>query len=326
MRTVSTNTPVASLPRPSVTTAAPLKVPSATPTSQTTWETVSLLVGSGQPGRLYAFQYDYASPGILAGHARLLVSDDNAATWLLFPGGLPSGNAQCLHDVNLDYATRDSVFVSTCHGLEHWSGTRWEIISSKETVRVAIVYGDPKSIWAVTTTDPGLISRSGDGGATWIPADGGTAVFGSIDALAIDPRGGKTLYAVRSSNCCGRALIRGTLAGEWIDLPAPVASGSGPFVTGLVIDGATGTLYVSATNADHHGEIWKTLNPGEPDVNKIIWTQVHDFGAQFDVRLMAAGAGPAGAVLYAAVENYPSPITTERSADGGQTWLRLKIP
>ena len=54
-----------------------------------------------------------------ASNVRLMISDDFAATWAPFPGGLPVP-ANCMVNVNLDYAASDALYASTCQGLYVW--------------------------------------------------------------------------------------------------------------------------------------------------------------------------------------------------------------
>ena len=55
-----------------------------------------------------------------------MISDDFAVTWAPFPGGLPVP-ANCVVNVNLDYAAPDALYASTCEGLYVWdpNGETW---------------------------------------------------------------------------------------------------------------------------------------------------------------------------------------------------------
>ncbi len=121
----------------------------------------SLLVGPGTPGRLYALQTWWTA----AETARLLTSDDLDATWRPFGGGLPVDPA-CVRNVNLDDATADALYASTCRGLDRWDGSRCAQVSSLATLSVAVAYGKPSALLAVA---PGprsdvVVMRSDDGG------------------------------------------------------------------------------------------------------------------------------------------------------------------
>jgi dipeptidase D len=173
---IDTSTPPA--PRPAPAASAP----TPTHTSTQTWEVATLLIAPGEPGRLYALVKDssggiYASP---TSGVRLMISDDFAATWTPFPGGLPVP-PECMVNVNLDYFTPDALDASTCQGLYAWEGTEWVRRSEELTDVVAVVYGQPDQVWAAAHR-PGAQSadviRSDDGGRTWRDASTGLMTWG----------------------------------------------------------------------------------------------------------------------------------------------------
>jgi hypothetical protein len=174
----------------------PTPTPVATPTQ--TWEVAALLVAHpregiapAEPGRLCALMKDsgdlwtFPTPGV-----RLMISDDFAATWTPFPGGLPVP-PECMVNVKLDYFTPDALYASTCQGLYAWEGTAWVRRSDRLTDVVAAVYGQPDQLWAAAHGD-GVI-RSDDGGRTSRDASAGLITFGGMTNLGIDPRDSNTL-------------------------------------------------------------------------------------------------------------------------------------
>jgi hypothetical protein len=309
----------------------------ATPTTKATptavpeehWEVRTLLAGPGQPGRLYALLAEMASSAWPAERIRFLVSDDYGQTWFPFPGGLPA--EECVRNVNLDYATPDALYASTCQGLYRWSGGEWQLVSAQETGMVAVVYGQPEIIWATNAfASGGAVSRSGDGGQTWNPADSGLIHFNGVANLGIDPRDANTLYAVIWPKYGGSYLRRGTANGQWQTMPTPLNNVQ--IDSGMTIDGASGALYVTAYSSTW--QLWRTLNPQAADMNDIRWEMVHDFGPDISwASLLASGWGPDGLALYANLSAWldkpsgrPGAWILHRSLDGGQTWVPLPLP
>jgi hypothetical protein len=290
----------------------------------------TLLVGPGEPGRLYALQADSTLAAWPATRARLLVSDDYGEHWGPFSGGLPPGD--CVVNVNLDYAQVDALYASTCQGLYRWSGSEWALLSPQQTGMVAVVYGDPQAVWATESFSEGAaIIRSTDGGATWSPAPNPPVTFNGVANLGIDPRDANRLYAIIWPKYAGSYLRRGTAQGQWQKMPTP--DNDSTIETGMTIDGATGALYVTLTFP--RSEIWRSPNPSAPDTAQVSWELVHTFGRDARVDLLASGWSPSGLALYANIW----PVTWQdeeilvmgapvvhRSPDGGQTWAPLPIP
>ncbi len=254
----------------------------------------------------------------MASLARLFISDDFGLSWKPFPGGLPA--SQCIHSMNLAYATPDALYTSTCQGLYRWSGNRWVSISPRETGMVAIVYNQPQIIWATGLFGQGAVLRSDDDGANWIQADNGLVSFNGVANIAIDPRQANTLYAIIWPKYAGSYLRRGTSNGQWTTMPTPLNNIQ--IDIGMTLDGATGALYVSA------------LNPSVADVNQVTWEMVHDFGEGTLVTVLASGWSPQGLALYARLSPANcSPLagvscdsTVQRSLDGGRSWSPVVIP
>lgn len=294
------------------------------------WEVRTLLVGPGQPGRLYVLLADQAQASQPAERVRFLISDDNGASWSPFPGHLPA--EECVLNINLDYAIPDALYASTCQGLYRWSGSQWVLISPQETGMVAVVYGQPEIIWATGTFESGAaVLHSDDGGVTWMLAGSGLVSFNGVANIAVDPRDANTLYAVIWPKYDGSYLRRGTADGHWQTMPTP--RGSAQIGTGMTIDGATGALYVAVLSPS--SQLWRAPDPNAPDLADVHWELVHDFGEDVWVGLLGSGWSSEGLALYANV--WPMQWLDEsvaavgesvlhRSLDGGQIWTALPVP
>jgi hypothetical protein len=288
----------------------------------------TLLVAPGEPGRLYALVADstgplWASP---ASNVRLRISDDFGKTWSDFPGGLPV-DAECVVNVDLDYAATDALYASTCQGLYVWENGKWVRRSTELTNVVAVAFGQPGLVWAAGVGD-GVI-RSDDGGRTWRPASNGLVTFGGMANLGFDPRDNRTLYGIIQPKYAGSYLRRGTSEGNWTTMPAPQDDAA--IETGMTIDGGSGALYVT-TQAPPAG-LWVSHNPDAADPADVQWDKIRDFDTTARVLLLASGWGPEGLALYANIwpdwyAGGAAPATggLNRSLDGGYTWEVLPAP
>jgi hypothetical protein len=323
-------------PLPSLTpTSPPSRTPAPTVTPSPTavaswWEVATLLVGPGNPGRLYAFQRLAYSYPIGPVEVRLLISDDGGQTWSPFPGGLPA--QECLHNVNMDYARVDGLNASTCRGLYRWSGSSWDLISAQETTMVAVVYGQPQILWAIEAPGQGAgVIRSDDGGVTWTPADTNLVSFNGVATLGIDPTDANRLFAIIMPKYAGSYLRRGNGKGVWEMMPTP--NHNTVIDPGMAIDGATGNLYV-VTSLNPY-QLWISRNPGA-DLTAIEWEILHTFDPDVWVHLLASGPGPNGPTLYANLTTIRQldadglidvgPALLRRSQDAGQNWTAIPIP
>jgi hypothetical protein len=295
------------------------------------WDTNTLLVGPGSPGRLYALQGERDARYFNSAKRRLLISDDLGDTWSPFPGGLPVAPT-CLANVDLDYATQDALYASTCQGLFRWSGDQWTLISSQETRQVAIVYGRPQELWAIAAPQKGgPVLRSDDGGKTWHSASDGLVHFNGLATLGIDPRNTQTIYGIIMPKYGGSYLRRMFVGSQWNTLPTPL--GNRQIDTGMTIDGATGDLYVTVFT-EQGWQLHRTRNPDVTDANAVVWEKVSDFppGPWGYASMLASGATPQGLALF--VKLAPTNCSSsdarcdpfvQRSVDGGKTWKRLVI-
>jgi hypothetical protein len=170
-----------------------------------------------------------------------------------------------------------------------------------------------------------MISRSEDGGRTWVAADTGIDRSSGITHLGIDPRDSNTLYALSQT-----VLYRGTPDGQWQVVPTPEFPSS---FTGMAIEGGTGALYLSLGVPSN--QIWRSENPSIADIASVRWGLLHEFGEGQTVALMATGPSPSGLALYANLaETHKSEdgviligdALPYRSPDGGITWKRIVIP
>ena len=293
---------------------------------------VSLLAG---PERLYVLQKQWAPAQATDGsapiRAELVTSGDLGQTWQPFAGGLPVAS-DCLGTIGMDYATRDTLYASTCQGLYRWMGVDWERISTLSTGKVAVTYGDPRRLM---TTEGGRVILSTDGGAAW--SDLGFPETAAI--VGIDPRNPRNAYALSAVKGWWFSLWRGTgERNQWTRLPAP--SGPTAIKASMTIDGATGHIYMVARDtASNVDKLWRTTNPDALDARAVHWELIHEFGQGLDVHLFSAGVGPCGVTLYATAGYRPGaglpggwfsdagddPVLI-RSYDGGRTWTHPGAP
>lgn len=199
---------------------------------------------------------------------------------------------------------------------------------------VAIVYQQASTIWATGfKSSDSPILRSNDSGKTFNGAATGLVHFSGMANLAIDPRDANTLYAIINPKYAGSYLRRGTAAGLWQTIPTPLKSAQ--IETGMTIDGATGNLYVTAyDSAKARWQLWRSANANDPDIGKISWQMINEFGANVLATVLASGTTPQGLAIYVRLMNAncnPSagilcyPIV-QRTLDNGKAWTTIDMP
>jgi hypothetical protein len=281
------------------------------------WMVQNFLVFPGTSGRLYVLQQQTGpSPQM-----RLLTSDDFGQSWVAFPGALPF-DAACLRNLNLDYATLDALYASTCQGLYRWSGAEWGLISPQKTDMVAIVYGQPNQLWATLPPGPSdsPVLSSDNSGESWTPASRFLSHANGVATLAFDPQNTNILYAVIWPEYTGSYLRRSVANGQWEILPTP--HNNAPISAGFTLDGNSGALYI--ISEAESSQLWRSPNPTVTDVNTIRWERIYDFGPGVQAKLLTSGWSPQGLALYTNLTQAGQTIL-HRSLDGGQTWTLLQI-
>ena len=337
--TTTTSTPTRIAPTATITSTPTRIAPTAinptrtsTPIARATepssgWEVRTLLVTSS---RMYALMADSRSMLFDSSKMKLLVSDDNGATWAAFAGGLPAA-PNCIANVNLDYATRDALYASTCQGLFRWGDGKWTRISIQETWMVAVVYGKPNQLWATAAPNKNApIIRSDDGGKAWRDASTNLIHFSGIANLGIDPRDTRTAYAIIMPKYGGSYLRRAFVDNAWDTMPTPLNNSQ--IDVGMTIDGATGDLYVTANGYPQGWQLWRTRNPNASSINAVTREKISDLGNDNWATLLASSTSASGLTLF--LKMTPSNCNVsdakcdpfvQRSDDGGKAWKRMTI-
>jgi hypothetical protein len=264
-----------------------------------------------------------------------MISDDYAASWAPFPGGLPAP-VDCMINLNLDYAAADGLYASTCSGLYAWQGNGWVKRSDRLVDVVSVVYRPSSSastgneeLWAAER-GKGVI-HSLDGGQSWQDASAGLVTFGGLANLGIDPHNNATLYGIIRPKYAGSYLRRLTIGGQWQTMLTP--DNNVTIETGMSIDGGSGALYVTTQIGPYR--LWRSPDPAATDLGQVTWQLVHDFGAYARADVLASGWSPQGLALYANIWLL-TPLggggasvghaVLYRSPDVGQTWQALATP
>jgi photosystem II stability/assembly factor-like uncharacterized protein len=178
-------------------------------------------------------------------------------------------------------------------------GASWTATSLTRPVEaVEVDPGDPRIVYAAGFGD---LSRSDDGGATWIEindglggTEGGSA---NVSALAIDPRQPATLYALGGLANVHKSTDRGaTWTLVW------TGPGDFPWLRKLVVDPASGTVYA----VDRYAGVFRSLDGGAS------WSSVLPLYGLADLAVDPRSPGR----IYAA-----SPAGgVYRSEDSGSSW------
>ncbi len=294
----------------------PESEPGGDPPPADAWRTLSMVLGPGTPGRLYALQY---APD--ANAARLMASDDLGQTWAAWQNGLPVA-ADCAYQLTMDYATLDALYLTSCQGFWRWSGAGWERVADQG---YAVTPGSPQQLWSY---DSSAILLSDDGGATWGAAaanlNGGTSGLGTPGQILVSQGSPPTAYAVLGVGRSGASLLRATPRGSWTFLPEPEPLNQG-YMYSVQLDNSSGALYLSVPLAN---EIWRIPNPTAAPVEAVRWERVTTLASLgYDsVHLLASGWSPQGSALFATFLRESGESTLHRSLDGGHSWEALRIP
>ena len=265
-----------------------------------------LVVDPSSPSRIYA-----VSAGIPWGWGSLFKSVDGGGTWGLLNG--ISGVQTLVidpHDSSKLYAiVRGKVLKSGDEGLT-WTGTSGDLGSawalaidpresstlyalvtggifkttnaganwSRKSTPSTLVYGDhqilidpsaPSTIYVIS--EAGLL-KSTDGGESWRAPVPMAGLAGSARLQTIDPAHPSTIYITNNAGVARWTVFKSTDGGEtWI--AANTGFPSGAYVTSMVMDPGSDTIYASYIVGDPTGGVakstdggtnWTTVNGGLP--------------------------------------------------------------
>lgn len=346
MMTATTELPATTVPAAATTpTADPAVQPTAVPvqptaavdalaagatlpTTQNSLKVRTVLVAPGEPGRIYALLTDAADGTEPAAGARLLTSTDFGESWTPAPSGLPV-ETDCLLNLNMDYYGATALYASTCQGIYRWAegSDSWTLVSPEQTGMVAVVYGSADLIWATKPSGaegaPLMISQNG--GESWTEVN--TTHSTGVATVGISPRDSQSGYAIVWPGGDGSYLRRGTIFTDWQLMPAP--QGGLPVNTGMTIDGGTGWLYVTTTEAEGD-RLWRSTDADTPIIDDVSWSEVYRFAPGDQVELLASGWSSIEdqLAIYANLRrdvNGQPQYTLIRSLDGGQSWAPLVV-
>jgi len=274
------------------------------------WQIRSLLMGAGNPPRLYALQLSQD----LDVDYRLMISDDYGDSWSRFHGDIPAATS----NIDIDYQKPDGLYANTANGLYQWTGSQWTRLSGERTFDLAIPYGNPSTVWAINLDR--VLLQSTDWGSTWRTVSDNQNFL----TLALDPRDNSTFYSTSLNvGYNSPQLMRGTSDGQWATLPTPEGR---PIGLGFALDSQTGHLYATTNGV---AAVWRTQNPTAADANAITWQKVYDFGTNVKIDLLASGSSSYGVALYISqtpLQGLRRNQTLHRSLDGGQSWQQITYP
>ncbi len=139
----------------------------------------------------------------------------------------------------------------------------------------------------------------------------------------IDPQDSNTLYVAGTTDSrAGTPYVyRGTRDGFW----KPIVSLSRYCCFlgyGLAWSTQSHILYAGATN----GKLYGSSNSKEPDVSKVSWQQVSDFGSPQTTVISLAHSEPNETLYVTLVNRQTDQAKLLKSPDGGQTWQELTVP
>ncbi|MBU5615194.1 RCC1 domain-containing protein [Geomonas azotofigens] len=227
-------------------------------------------------------------------------STDGGGFWTPVNRGLGSLFVRALA---IDPGNRQVVYAATSSALYKSvnGGSSWQLNSSMYPRSIVFDRADSRNIYVI---DGGYFRKSSDSGATWSSSNAGL-LPGLLNALAVDPRNGGTLYAGLDTGVYKSVDGGGswTVAGSGME---------GREVLSVVVDPVSGgTIYAETRKSD----VFKSSDGGAT------WSQVldaPDFYAQTGLSIDPTRGG----TLYSSAEDYG---TVRRSADGGATWTKVPI-
>lgn len=177
------------------------------------------------------------------------------------------------------------------------AGATWAALSSLSTFPRALAI-DPQSpaiVYAGTNTG---VSKSTDGGGSWMDMNAGASVI-NVSAFALDPTDSTTVYAATRFD----GIFKSTAGGPWASVNTGLASLE---ILGLAVHPQTpSTLYAATVT----GGVFKSTNGGTT------WSPVNN-GLPSPSVLSVAINPRAPARVYAGVENFG----LFSSDDGGSEW------
>lgn len=294
--------------------------PTSTPPLPTPFPTSApyvrrLLAAPGNPSPLFA----------LTSANRLVRSDDGGAAWSEI--ATASTGATALTGIGIDYRNPKTLYLTTDKGIfrSDDQGRTWTFLNSLLGQGITVDFNDPKILWTGVSSGRNLeIRKSLDGGAMWNNAT--TGFFGHVLAgpILIDPQDSNTLYAVADGIRGGQTLYRGTRDGAWkgVSLPSNFSFGYCCFVpVGVAWSTNSRTLYIGSGG----GRLYGSANAKEPDVTKVNWRVVADFGADKIVGVLAHGE-PNETLYVTLYDTKANQSKLLKSPDGGQSWQELPMP
>ena len=244
----------------------------------------------------------------------VFTSADAGGAWTPSNGGLGEHKGVEVEAVVLRPSEPQTVYAGTCDGVykstdrgENWSAVNAGLAGT-DIRTLAIDQHKPDTMFAgawgyyhaSTTThqaEPGGVSKSTDGGTTWVALDVGLAA-GDVAALAIDPHEREIVYA-------------GTTDGVFWSSDGGChwqAAGLAEYISALAIDPVyAGTIYA----ASYSSGIFKSLDRGET------WSATSLDLELPDIRALAIDPMEPG-IVY--ISTGPSVFKT---TDGGKNWLAI---
>jgi len=178
----------------------------------------------------------------------LIKSLDGGQTWTQIGREIPQ-QAEILTKLVMDPTDDQILYVGTSVGLFKSAdgGSTWSLLSADRFAAVVVARSNPMTIYARVGE---LISRSTDGGRTFVPTSLNTYYAGRVTELAINPKDPSKLYAAVQGGKYDTAAVFETDSGGtcWKRMAASAGTVDGLFVSiKLAIDPA-GKFLLAVTN------------------------------------------------------------------------------